>query len=139
MSTDSHPFEEGPLFRPEFEKLKKVAALPANVLPVVVQDADTGEVLILAYANSEALAYSQTHRIAAFWSTSRNELWIKGATSGDTLDLVEIRVNCEQNALLYKVRPRKTGACHTRNQKGETRGTCFYRTLTPDGLENLDP
>ena len=66
------------------------------------------------------------------WSTSRRKLWIKGETSGDVLDLVEIRVNCEQNSLLYLVKPRRTGACHTRGPDGRTRRSCFYRALEGD-------
>ena len=64
------------------------------------------------------------------WSTSRDELWHKGATSGDTLDLVEVRVNCEQNSLLYRVRPTTGGACHTTGPDGRARPGCYYRRLT---------
>lgn len=73
-------------------------------------------------------------KVATFWSTSRKELWIKGATSGDTLDLAEVRVNCEQNSLLFLVRPRRGGVCHTKDAAGHTRPGCFYRVLTADGL-----
>ena len=73
--------------------------------------------------------------IAAFWSTSRNELWVKGATSGDALELVEICVNCEQNSLLYKVRSKGKGACHTKDGHGRSRQGCYYRRLSSDGLE----
>ena len=121
--------EEGLSEKLDFEKLGKIAAKRLSVLPVVVQNTDTGAVLTLAYANREALAQTLRERIAVFWSTSRNELWIKGATSGDVLDLVEVRINCEQNSLLYLVRPRKGGVCHTKNSKGETRPTCYYRRL----------
>merc|ERR1719330_425027 len=66
-------------------------------------------------------------------------LWIKGETSGDFLDLVEVRVNCEQNSLLYLVRPRRTGACHTRDASGLTRVSCYYRKLlsVETGLEHM--
>merc|ERR1711879_88323 len=67
--------------------------------------------------------------MGTLWSTSRKELWIKGKTSGDYLDLVEVRCNCEQNSLLYLVRPRRTGACHTKDSKGRTRRSCYYRRL----------
>ena len=69
-----------------------------------------------------------------------NELWEKGKTSGETFDLVEVRVNCEQNSLLYRVRPRRGGICHTKNRKGEPRN-CFYRKLNlgTGKLENTDP
>ena len=74
------------------------------------------------------------------WSTSRNELWEKGKTSGETFELVDVYVNCEQNSLLYKVRPRRGGICHTRNRQGMPRN-CYYRRLNFDSmkLENLDP
>ena len=64
------------------------------------------------------------------WSTSRDELWHKGATSGDVLDLVEVRVNCEQNSLLYRVVPRTGGACHTVDAAGVARKSCYYRRLS---------
>ena len=129
----SRELEEGSAEKLDFAKLTKVAATGQSVLPVAVQNADTGEMLTLAYANREALERSLKDRVAVFWSTSRNELWIKGATSGDFLDLVDIRVNCEQNALLYLVRPRMGGVCHTKGADGKTRRTCFYRSLKSGG------
>src|SRR5687768_9815745 len=77
-------------------------------------------------------------REAVLWSTSRDELWHKGATSGDVLDVVEVRVNCEQNSLLYRVIPRTGGACHTTGADGRARPACYYRrVLTEDSLEHL--
>jgi len=125
--------EEGRELQLDFEKLAKVAQTGVPVLPVVVQDANTGEVLIVAYANQEALDYTLAHEIAAFWSTSRNELWVKGATSGDHLRLVEVRVNCEQNSLLYLVEPLGKGACHTKDAAGRTRTSCYYRRIDTSG------
>ena len=131
--------EESTELQLDFTKVGQVAATGAAVLPVVVQHADTGAVLIVAYANELALAESRSRGVAVLWSTSRNELWIKGATSGDTLDLVEIRVNCEQNSLLYLVRPRRGGVCHTKDAAGQTRTSCYYRRLNDDGsLEFVD-
>ena len=130
--------EEGSELLLDFEKLGKVAQTGASVLPVVVQDADSGEVLILAYANELALQTTVSSRIATFWSTSRNELWVKGATSGDTLQIAEIRVNCEQNSLLYLVRPLGDGACHTRDAGGRVRRSCYYRRLVGGRLETVD-
>ncbi len=129
--------EEGQALALDFGKLAKVAACGQPLLPVAVQDADSGDILIVAYANQQALDYALTHRVAAFWSTSRNELWVKGATSGDFLDLVEVRVNCEQNSLLYRVRPRGQGACHTRGADGVARPGCYYRRLVDGG--RLEP
>ena len=85
--------EEGTALTLDFGKLQDIGKGEAAVMPVAVQDFDTKEVLIVAYANQEALTYTLTHGVAAFWSTSRNELWVKGATSGDTLELVDVRVN----------------------------------------------
>jgi phosphoribosyl-AMP cyclohydrolase len=127
--------EEGSELLLDFGKLAKVAQTGVPVLPVAVQDAETLEVLILAYANEQALRYSLEHGVAAFWSTSRNELWVKGATSGDTLELVEVRVNCEQNSLLYLVKPLGKGACHTVDAEGQTRAGCYYRRIKDGQLE----
>ena len=121
--------EEGTQLSIDFTKLQQSGQTDARVVPVAVQDAESKEVLIVAYANEEALQHTLTHGVATFWSTSRNELWIKGATSGDTLHIEEIRVNCEQNSLLYIVRPQGTGACHTLNAQGESRTGCYYRRL----------
>jgi len=92
-------------------------------------------VLIIAYANEAALKHTLEHGVATFWSTSRNELWVKGATSGDTLEIVEIRVNCEQNSLLYIVKPLGAGACHTKDARGRSRASCFYRRIQDGRLE----
>lgn len=132
--------EEGAELYLDFDKISKVAVQTPGVLPVAVQNADTKEVLTLAYTNREAYEKTIETGILTFWSTSRNELWVKGATSGNTFELVEVRVNDEQNSLLYLVRPRAGGICHTRNSKGQARN-CFYRRLDTDTgkLENLDP
>lgn len=127
--------EEGTGVRLDFEKLGKVAKTRQAVLPVVLQDADSNEVLFIAYANEQALAETLRTRKAVLWSTSRNELWRKGETSGDWLDLVDVRVNCEQNSLLYRVRLRGPGACHTVGQDGRSRKTCYYRKLEESGTE----
>ena len=130
--------EEGAELELDFTKLDRVAG--AHVVPCAVQNVDTKEVVLVAYVNDAALRRSIETRSAVFWSTSRNELWEKGATSGETFDLVEVRVNCEQNSLLFLVRPRRGGICHTRNSSGQPRD-CFYRRLDADGrtLQNLDP
>ena len=137
MSSKENPLEEGPGLCLDFEKIRKVAACGQELVPVAAQDAETKEVLLLAYANKQALDYTIKNGVAAFWSTSRNELWVKGATSGELLDLVEIRVNCEQNSLLYLVRPRGKGACHTKDESGLPRRTCYYRKLENGKLKHL--
>lgn len=132
--------EEGTALKLDFGKLARIAEKCRNVIPVAVQNADTGEVILLAYTNEEAFRKSMASRNLILWSTSRNELWEKGKTSGETFELVGAWVNCEQNSLLYKVRPRKGGICHTRNQKNRPRN-CFYRRIRFENtvLENQDP
>lgn len=140
MPDDRQLLEEGRELRLDFSKLQQVAAKCPDVIPCAVQNADTREVILLAYVNQQALEKSLATRRAVFWSTSRNELWEKGLTSGETFDLVEVRVNCEQNALLYVVRPRRGNICHTRNAQGQPRN-CFYRKVdfATRELENTDP
>ena len=132
--------EEGSQLALDFTKLAKVAARCPDVIPVAVQHADTREVILVAYTNARALQLTLETRTLVLWSTSRNELWEKGKTSGETFELVEARVNCEQNSLLYLVRPRRGGICHTKNARGEPRN-CYYRRIRPGTLEleNLDP
>jgi phosphoribosyl-AMP cyclohydrolase len=122
--------EEGTTLQLNYEKLAGVAKAGQHVVPVVLQDADTREVLYIAYANRTALEETLKTRRAVLWSTSRNELWRKGETSGDFLDLVEVRVNCEQNSLLYVVRRRTGASCHTRDASGANRGSCYYRRIS---------
>jgi phosphoribosyl-AMP cyclohydrolase len=125
--------EEGPLLQLDFGKLLKIARTGAEVVPAVAQDADSGEVLIIGYANQLALETTLRERKATFWSTSRHELWIKGATSGDFLEVVDVRVNCEQNSLLYLVRLAGSGSCHTKDASGKARHGCYYRRIQADG------
>ncbi len=130
----SHELEHGSAVMLDFDKLAKVAACGQPLMPVAVQHADTNEVLIIAYINRQALDHTLRTGNATFWSTSRNELWEKGATSGDTLRVVEIRVNCEQNSLLYLVRPLGKGACHVKQTDGKPYMSCFYRRLENGSL-----
>ncbi len=125
--------EEGSQLGLDFSKLRKVAAGQEEVIPAIAQDASSGEVLILGYVNQLALETALRERKAVFWSTSRNELWVKGLTSCDFLELLEVRVNCEQNSILYKVRPAGQGACHTKGKDGRARSGCYYRRLRADG------
>jgi phosphoribosyl-ATP pyrophosphohydrolase/phosphoribosyl-AMP cyclohydrolase len=83
-----------------------------ELTPVIVQDVDSGRVLMLAYADEEALLRTRESGEAWFWSRSRGELWHKGATSGNTLAIDEIRDDCDGDAVLYRVRP-SGPACHT--------------------------
>lgn len=127
MSTD---IEENLELQLDFDKLSSVAATEQSVIPAVLQHADNGDVLFVGYANKLALQATLDEGIAVLWSTSRNELWRKGATSGDVLRLVDVRVNCEQNSVLYRVVPTTGGVCHTNDQQGAARPTCYYRSIT---------
>ena len=99
-----------------------------GLVACICQDAATGDVLMLAWANREAVERTLETRRAWFWSRSRAELWEKGATSGHTLDLVELRSDCDGDALLYRVIPRGP-ACHTGSE------TCWgERTSFPAAL-----
>jgi phosphoribosyl-AMP cyclohydrolase len=136
----------------DFTKLEKVgaqvlstreagsASCDPGVIPVAVQNADTKEVILVAYTNEFAMKESFAKKKLILWSTSRNKLWFKGETSGETFDLLEAYVNCEQNSLLYIVRPCRGGICHTKNAAGEPRN-CYYRRIDLDTLEltNVNP
>jgi phosphoribosyl-AMP cyclohydrolase len=95
-----------------------------GLVPAIVQDAVTGEVLMLAYMDVEAVRRTLADRTTWFWSRSRSEHWNKGATSGNTQRVVELRYDCDADALLVRVEPRGP-ACHT----GQP--SCFYRGLGP--------
>jgi phosphoribosyl-AMP cyclohydrolase len=97
-----------------------------GLIPAIAQEADTGEVLMMGWANEDAIRMTFDKSLATFWSRSRDELWTKGETSGNRLHLVEVRYDCDSDVLLYRVRMEGSGACHT----GER--TCFYRVLTPE-------
>ena len=94
----------------------------SGLVPSIVQDAETKEVLMMAYMNEESLKLTLEKGETIFWSRSRNELWHKGATSGNIQKVVEIRVDCDADTLLILVNPAGP-ACHT----GER--TCFYRNI----------
>jgi phosphoribosyl-AMP cyclohydrolase len=93
-----------------------------GLIPAIVQDAETNEVLMLAYMNAESLGLTLSTGETHFWSRSRQELWHKGATSGNIQRVVEVRVDCDADTLLVLVNPAGP-ACHT----GER--SCFYRKL----------
>ena len=132
--------EEGDRLQIDFSKISKVAAKSGGVVPVAVQNADTGEVILVAYTNDLAFRETLARRTLVLWSTSRNVFWEKGKTSGETFELVDAFVNCEQNSLLYRVRPRRGGICHTKDLQGRPRN-CYYRRINPDTLvlENIAP
>lgn len=118
--------EEGSELAIAFEKR-------GGLVPTVVQDARSGRILMLGYTNKAALDMTLDKGLATFWSTSRNELWTKGETSGDYLKIVEILTDCDQDALVYRVQPQGQGACHTKApDSGKARESCFYRRI--DGV-----
>lgn len=96
---------------------------------MVVQDAGTGEVLMVAYADTEAFQRTVDTGKATFFSTSRGKIWTKGETSGDWLAVTEILTDCDQDALVYKVRILGDGVCHTFRSPGVHRRSCFYRKI----------
>ena len=102
--------------------LDELAFDDRGLAPAIVQDAATGEILMLAWVDAEAVRRTLDTKTTWFWSRSRQEYWNKGATSGNTQDVVEVRYDCDADALLMRVRPQGP-ACHT----GER--SCFYRTL----------
>ena len=104
---------------PQVEALLKD---PAALIPAIVQDVSSHEVLMLAYMNAESLALTLSTGKATYWSRSRNELWVKGATSGHFQDVHSVSLDCDGDALLLKVT--QTGvACHTGDR------TCFHTPL----------
>lgn len=105
----------------DFEKMN-------GLLPVIAQDYETGEVLMLAFMNRESWELTQETGIVHYWSRSRKEIWKKGATSGNVQLVKEIRVDCDADCLLIKVDQVGGAACHTGYR------SCFYRILNNDGV-----
>jgi phosphoribosyl-AMP cyclohydrolase len=113
--------ERGETLAPRFD--------PSGLIAAVAVDADRGEVLMLAWMNAEALALTIETGQAHYYSRSRQALWKKGETSGQVQTVVEIRVDCDQDAVLLKVRPQGDGgACHVGFR------SCFYRVVEDGGL-----
>ena len=109
--------EEGNVLAPRFDS--------AGMIPAIVTDVLSGAVLMLAWMNAGALGKSIETGEAWFWSRSRQCLWHKGATSGQTQQIQEIRIDCDQDAVWLKVRmPAESGCCHT------GRAGCFYRLIS---------
>lgn len=117
-----HEIEQGPTFAPKFDS--------NGLLSAVVVDANTREILMLAFMDQAALDKTLETGLAHFHSRSRGRLWMKGESSGNVLTIEEIRVDCDQDALILIARPAGP-ACHT----GEA--SCFYRRLKDGALERL--
>ncbi len=97
-----------------------------GLVPAIAQDAQTGKVLMLAYMNRDSLEITLKERKMCYWSRSRKELWRKGATSGNTQDVKEILIDCDGDALVFKI-TQTGGACHTGYE------SCFFRKVEDDG------
>jgi phosphoribosyl-AMP cyclohydrolase len=100
-----------------------------GLIPAIVQDFHTNEILMLAYMNQAAWEKTQETGIATFWSRSRQSLWVKGETSGHVQEVKDIRIDCDQDALILKVLQRGGAACHTGYR------SCFYRRISGGSLE----
>ncbi|GAA5144346.1 phosphoribosyl-AMP cyclohydrolase [Prosthecobacter algae] len=107
--------EEGLVFAPKFDEHGLIAAMAV--------DAHTDEALMLAYMNEESLRMTLEKGQAVYWSRSRKQLWHKGATSGEFQEVVEIRTDCDQDAIILRVIQHGGGCCHTK------RNNCFYRKV----------
>jgi phosphoribosyl-AMP cyclohydrolase len=122
---EDDPVENTSFLRPRFDS--------AGLIPVIAQHHATGEVLMLAYMNEEALKLTIETRRAHYWSRSRRSLWRKGDTSGEAQHVVELLIDCDQDAVLIKIEPLGKGiACHT------GRRSCFYRAIDGDRLRLAD-
>jgi len=104
------------MITPNFEKT-------GGLIPVITQDWETGDVLMLAYMNEEAWNHTLSTQLATYYSRSRNELWVKGKTSGHTQNVKEIRLDCDDDTVLLKVEQIGNAACHTGHR------SCFFRKI----------
>jgi len=102
-----------------------------GLIPAVIQDAGTGEVLMLGFMNEEAYAATQKSGEVTFYSRSRNKLWRKGEQSGHVLRVREVRVDCDADTILVRVDPVGPGVCH------EGYRSCFFRRLEPNGAADI--
>ena len=119
---EKEELEEGLTLALQFEKR-------GGLLPVIVQEVQSGSILMQGYVNRAAIEKTLKTGYATFWSTSRNALWTKGESSGDYLRVKAIYTDCDQDALLYQVELLGNGVCHTRSSNGKTRKSCFYRQI----------
>ena len=113
------------MFEPDFTKSEN------SLLPVIVQDEKTNEVLMLAYLNREAWQQSLDTGFATYWSRSREKIWVKGETSGNTQKIKEILVDCDLDTVIFKVLQKGGAACH------EGYRSCFFRKVENDELQTV--
>lgn len=107
--------------------LDEIAWNGDGLVPAIAQDAESGEVLMMAWMNREALERTAATRKATYWSRSRAALWVKGETSGHAQEVVELRMDCDADAVLLRVRSVAGMACHTGRRR------CFFRRLEGEG------
>lgn len=103
-----------------------------GLLPCITQDASSGEVLMFAWMNEEALNLTLRNRRATYFSRSRQKLWVKGESSGRFQEVVEVRVDCDQDVILLKVRVTEPGVCHQGYR------SCFYRKVSASSSASLE-
>jgi phosphoribosyl-AMP cyclohydrolase len=120
---DSKQIEEGLQFQPKFDE--------HGLIPAIAQDATSGQILMVAYMNREALDYTIQTRLATYWSRSRKKLWKKGEESGHVQKVQQILVDCDQDCLILKVTV-DAGQCHVGYQ------SCFYRSLKSNSGSDLE-
>lgn len=113
--SDKHKIEEGTRFLPKFDS--------NGLIPVIAQDHLSKEILMVAYMNKEALNKTLETKQMVYYSRSRNKLWHKGATSGEFQDVIELKTDCDQDAIVALIKQHGLGCCHTK------RPSCFYRTI----------
>ncbi len=108
--------------------LEQVTFDPNGLVPALAQDHETGDVLMLAWMNRDTLHRTLTSQVMTYWSRSRQEVWVKGQSSGHTQEVVEVRIDCDGDALLFKVKQHGGAACHAGYP------SCFYRRYDGDRL-----
>lgn len=111
------------------ELLREVKYNADGLVTALAQDHETGEVLMLAYMNEDTLRRTLETSVMTYWSRSRKEVWVKGQSSGHIQEVLEARIDCDGDALLFKVKQHGGAACHTGHK------SCFYRRLEGDRLE----
>ena len=104
-------------------KLNQLIFNEVGLMPTIVQEKTTNEILMLAYSNKQSLVLSLNSQKAHFWSRSRKKIWLKGETSGNTLKLLDIYTDCDTDTLIFKVELEGSGACHTGSK------SCFFKKI----------
>lgn len=133
QASDNNVSPQKPLVDNSVDWLDAVAWNADGLVPAIAQDSSSGDILMMAWMNREALQRTADLRQAVYWSRSRGRLWYKGESSGHTQLVREIRLDCDSDVIVMKVEQIGGVACHT------GRANCFYRKLGPKGWETVDP